>query len=464
MNSASDVNSGWSLRRTLLAMILGMTVLFWGFSAVVVYVDADTESRELFDQSLEESAHLLLSLAGHELQEHAMLSAHTLVESNSDLHNQYLLFQIWDQHGNLLYKNTGAPDTAFVPLTAQGFSWFRMRGQEWRSYAIWNSAQSLQIQVAEPSSHRKEISRRFAYKLLIFVVMVVPLLIAGLWWAVNRMFRSMQSYAKQVSERVPSDLQQLDLCGAPSEIHPLLQAINRLFERVTQSREREQRFTADAAHELRTPLAAIKTNLQVIQRARNEGERQEAVAGLATSVDRATRLVGQLMTLARLEPPYDKYLVKQEIDLKLFCEQQIAGWQQQANHKQQQLRAELAGANVLADPESLAILFRNLMDNALRYTPQNGHILLGCGMHDGRAYLSIADDGPGIPSNQKEAVFARFVRLSGADTPGSGLGLSIVQSIAASHQAQIDLGSGLDGRGLCIRIVFPQVSDVSLRP
>lgn len=444
----------WSLRRTLLAIVMTLTVTIWAFSAVVVYLDADTESRELFDQSLAETAHLLLSLADHELEERMFMAAPPLAESTSQEHNKYLLFQVWDQDGKLVYKSTGAPEQAFVALKNSGFGWAAMNGQTWRSYTSWNSSHRLQIQVVEPSSHRKEISNRFAFKLLLFAVLVLPLLMGGLWWTINRMFGSLQTYAVQVAAREPADLQTLDMHGAPLEIHPLLSAINRLFERVTQSREREQRFTADAAHELRTPLAAVKTNLQVIQRARNDAERQEAVQGLASSIDRANRLVGQLLTLARLEPPYDKRLAKQDIDLAQFCEQQSSHWIAQFDKKHQQLQLDLQPVRVQAHADSLAILLRNLIDNAHLYTPPGGTVRLTCRNENGHARLEVADNGPGIPADMRKQVFDRFVRLSDAQTPGSGLGLSIVKSIADSHQASLVLAEGLDRRGLSVSIVF----------
>lgn len=452
--------AGWSLRRTLLGLVLSLTVTVWCFSAVVVYLDADTESRELFDQSLAETAHLLLSLANHELSEHAGRTAPALAESNNQKHNQYLLFQVWDGQHHLIYKNTGAPETPFVTdgEGSEGFGWIRMNDQQWRSYTSWDSAHNLQIQVVEPSSHRKEISGRFAYKLLLFVLLIVPLLVAGLWWLVNRVFRSLRQVTDDVAQRMPNDLRQLRLADAPDEVQPLLHALNRLFERVTQSREREQRFTSDAAHELRTPLAAIKTNLQVIQKTRNQQDREEALAGLTASIDRATRLVGQLMTLARLEPPYDKHLPMLPQDLASLLRDELPAWQQQADKAGIRLDASLQTALVRMDRDSLLILFRNLMDNALRYTPAGGQVQLSCSRQDDQVCLQIADDGIGIPEEMRERVFERFFRLSDANTPGSGLGLSIVKNIADTHQARLSLQQGLHGRGLSVCVLFDAYS------
>jgi signal transduction histidine kinase len=448
----------WSLRRTLLAIMLVLTMSVWTFSAVIVYLDADHESHELFDQSLAETAHLLLTLADHEVIERMAMSPEALAESDNQTIAKYLKFQVWDDRGRMLYKNKDAPDTPFSVLGKPGFGWRTLNGKHWRTYVAWDNNQHLQIQVGEPSSHRKEISWRFAYKLLLFALLVLPLMAAGIWWAVNRVFRALQESANQVSQRTPSDLQEVSLDGAPNEVHPLLHAINRLFERVSSTLEHEQRFTADAAHELRTPLAAIKTNLQVIQRARNDAERAEFIVGLGVSVDRATRLVEQLMTLARLDPQYDAYAANhalEPMDLSVLLAARLPTLREQAEKQQLHLEATLEPAPCLVHQASFLILLRNLIDNALRYTPAGGRVHLSCQIRQQQVCLTIADSGPGIPVAMRTRVFDRFFRLSDAGKSGSGLGLSIVKRIAEAHHATIELTDGLDGAGLAVQICFP---------
>lgn len=449
----------WSLRRTLLAILLTLTVSVWGASAVIVYLDADLESQELFDQSLAETAHLLLALAGHEVEERMAMEASSMVESNHESHSQYLLFQIWDGDKRLRYKNIGAPDLPFAPDGSAGFGYATVNGQHWRIYTTWNAEHRLQIQVAEPSAHRKEISGRFAYKLLFFALLIIPLLAGAIWWAVNRVFRALQASANQVAQRTPNDLQLVSLEGAPSEVHPLLQAINRLFERVSSTLEHEQRFTADAAHELRTPLAAIKTNLQVIQRARNDGERAEAIDGLGVSVDRATRLVEQLMTLARLDPQTNKEQAQNQqqlpLDMATLVSGQLPFWRMQADKLQLNFSADLQPAICALYQDSFLILLRNLLDNAFRYTPAGGAVSVSCQIDAGQACLSIADSGTGIAPEMRARVFDRFVRLADASKPGSGLGLSIVKRIVETHHASMHLSEGLNGAGLRVEIRFP---------
>lgn len=453
-NSSNKDNLGWSLRRSILAIVLAITLTIWGFSGIVVYIEADQESQELFDQSLAETAHLLLTLADHEAEERLASAANTLTESNVEKHSQYLLLQIWDKQRRLLYRNNAAPDQPVAQQASSGFGWTQFNGQTWRTYSIWNAPQRLQIQIAEPISHRKDISGRFAYKLLFFALLVLPLMMGALWWSINRLFRALQHSADQVSLRTPNDLEKVDLAGAPLELHSLLSALNQLFERVSHAMEQEQRFTANASHELRTPLAAIKTNLQVIQRARNEAERQEAADGLLISVDRATRLVEQLMTLSRLDPQAQRDPDLSRADLQEFIATQQQEWQRAADKQHLHLRLDLQPAMCLINRGSLQILLRNLFDNALRYTPAGGTISIACGMKEQQAFLSVNDTGPGIPADMREKVFERFFRLPSATASGSGLGLSIVNSIAASHHAQVSLQDGENGVGLKVYVLF----------
>lgn len=455
MSATAEAPRQWSLRRTLLGILLSLTVGIWSISAVLVYLDADRESRELFDQSLAETAHILLSLAEHEFGEGSWHPAHRLGESTAVDHQEYLLFQIWSADGRLLYKNSGAPDTPFRQQAADGFSWLNLQSSQWRHYSVWNQRHTVQIQVVEPISHRKEISSRFAYRLAALALLIIPLLVLAIWWAVNRVFRSLQHYASQVSQRHPGDLQPLSAADAPMEINPLLHALNRLFERVAQTLQREQRFTADAAHELRTPLAGLKTNLQVLQRARNPEESAEAIAGLRAGVERASRLVAQLMSLARSEPESHLNAQHPACDLAANLQSVCRHWQAEAEAAGLVWQQDLQQAWARVDAAELHILVRNLLENALRYTPVPGQLRLSCGSHAGRAWLEVEDSGPGIPEQYHEQVLQRFFRLAGADQPGSGLGLSIVKNIADAHAASLQLSAGSHGQGLRVRLEFP---------
>lgn len=451
----SVLGKRWSLQRTLLAILLGLTLALWASSAAIVYREAQQESDELFDQSLVETAHLLLSLVENEVREHGLAQPIILTMRGHANPHRYLLFQVRDAEQRLLYKNDGAPEAALSPAAPDGLSWTEIDRQRWRLYTLWDDQRQLQLVVAEPTSHREDISSRFFYKIVIFGSLLAMVATAAIWWGISRVVRVLRDSAAEVAARTPNDLADVSLNGAPTEVHPLLLAINRLFGRVRRTIEREQRFTADAAHELRTPLAAIKTNLQVLKRARSIEERDEFIAGLSASVDRATRLVDQLLTLEKLDPHAGTPGEAANGDLAMLLGEQADLWHTFCSQNGLQLDMQVAPAPCAMHADSLRMLLRNLVDNAVRYTPAPGRIAISCGQQDGHSYLRVADTGPGIPAAQRERVFERFVRLAGAQTPGSGLGLSIVARIAECHHARIALDAGLDGKGLSVTVDFP---------
>ncbi|MGK5042520.1 ATP-binding protein [Janthinobacterium sp. GB1R12] len=447
----------WSLRRTLLTVLLGLTLALWVGSAAIVYVEARRESQELFDQSLTETGHLLLSLVAKEAREHGLTGPIDLPLRGQPNPHHYLLFKVRDAQQRVLYRNDAASDIALSRSAPDGLSWTTIAGQRWRLFSLWDPQRSLQLLVAEPTSHRDDISRGFFYRIALFGLLLVALATLAIWWSIHRVFRVLQASADEVSARTPDELADVRLAGAPDELHPLLLEINRLFGRVRHSRDNEQRFTADAAHELRTPLAAIKTNLQVLQRARSADEREEFIAALGASVERATRLVNQLLALARLDPQAQETALAPG-DLAQLLAQQAAQWQALAAPYRLSLAVNVALAPCALHADSLQMLLRNLVENALRYTPAPGAVEISCGVEAGRSYLCVADTGPGIAEEWHERVFERFVRLvrlDGAQLPGSGLGLSIVRRIAERHGADIVLGAGLQGRGLAVTLVFP---------
>ena len=445
----------WSLRRTLLAVLLGLTVLLWGSSAAIVYVEAQQESAELFDQSLVETGHLLLSLVENDLRNRGKQATIDLPMRGYPNPHHYLRFKVRDAQQNVLYRNDGALNTSLSRSAPDGLSWTTIDGQQWRLFVLWDAPRQLQLLVLEPTSHRDDISSRFFYKIAMFGALLVALATFVIWWSINRVFRVLRDSALEVAARTPNDLGDVSLQGVPSEVHPLLLAINRLFGRVRHTMEYEQRFTADAAHELRTPLAAIKTNLQVLRRARSLEERDEFIAGLGISVERASRLVDQLLTLARLDPQAGPALQPRAMDLASLLADEKEHWQTLCAQRGLALQLDLQAAPCLLEPDSMRMLVRNLVDNAMRYTPAPGSITIACGGQDGASFLRVMDTGPGIPAELRERVFERFVRLAGAHLPGSGLGLSIVRRIADSHQAIITLDAGEKGPGLAVTVRFP---------
>ncbi|MEO8103243.1 MAG: ATP-binding protein [Betaproteobacteria bacterium] len=449
------VPSFGSLRVRLVVFILGVSAAVLCASGVVVYVEADRESQQLFDESLQEAGHLLFTLAEHEAEEMRTTGASHLIPMISN-HQPYLFFQIWTENGRLLYRNNGAPDEPFVGGGRTGLGWFDRQGERWRTFALWNNTHTLHMQVGEPLRHRKETSIQFAIQLIVLAAIILPLLGAMIWWIVHRSFEPLRRSTDEVGTRTPGDLRAVDAAKADEEVRPLFAALNHLFGRMRQALEREQRFTADAAHELRTPLAGIKTNLQVLTRARNADEQGIALAGLTDSTERAIRLVDQLLTLARIEP--DQVMRGSTIDLAALVRRQAGEHDAAARARRIRLSTQCDAATVAGNEASLAIMLRNLLDNALRHTPEGGEVTVSCGRVNGRVELAVSDSGTGIPAALHERVFERFFRAPGDQPAGSGLGLSIVRSIADLHAATIRVSDGIGKSGTTITLSFPPVA------
>ncbi len=310
----------------------------------------------------------------------------------------------------------------------------------------------------EADHERDELISRIAWRLIAPALFGLPLMGAWVWFATRRALKPLATIADEIAARGPDHLSALTPPIAPEEIRPLIEAVNNLFGRVEKTLEAERRFTADAAHELRTPLAALTAQAQVVLRARDDDERRHAGEQLVASTRRATRLVDQLLTLARLDP--EASVAADSVDLARLAEEVCAGHGGMAVVKNVALELDAAPATVSGDAAMLLILLRNLVDNAIRYTPVGGHVTVAVATDTGGVSLVVTDTGPGIPAAERERVFDRFRRLAGQDTEGSGLGLSIVARIAERHGATVNLGSGPNDSGLQVSLRFP----LSARP
>lgn len=287
-----------------------------------------------------------------------------------------------------------------------------------------------------------------AWRLITPALLGLPVLGFWIWLATWRGLRPLDAVAGEIAARRPDKLEPVAPASAPQEIRPLVEAINGLFLRVGQALESERRFTADAAHELRTPLAALAAQAQVAQRARDDDERNHAIGQLIASSRRAARLVDQLLTLARLDP--DNAAVTETVSLDRLAEEACALHGAEAMGKGVALELDAAAATTTGNADMLRILLRNLVDNALRYTPAGGRVTVAVAP----GIVSVTDTGPGIPPEERQRVFDRFHRLAGQETEGSGLGLSIVARIAERHGATIGLADGDGGKGLRVTVRF----------
>jgi len=437
-----------SIKRRLLVALL-VTILFaWVATLLLSYRDARHELDELLDAHLAQSASLLIAQVGHEVDdidtEHAP-SVHR--------YSRKVAFQIWEKGRRLLLHSANAPN---VPLTPQreGFSDSEIAGERWRVFSAWDDRHHYLVQVGERREVRNELVVTIAKHLLQPLLVTLPVLGLLIWFGVARGLRPLQTLGRQVAARRPDNLSPLEVAAAPIEVVPLVEGINQLFTRVRVSIDSERRFTADAAHELRTPLAAIKTQAQVARAATADAERRHALDNVLVGCDRAAHLVEQLLTLARLEPETLKH--RERCDLHALAMTAVAELAPAAVDKDIDLQlTEGDAVRVPGEPELLAILLRNLIDNAIRYSPRHSVVRVMVANTGDGAELTVIDQGPGIPAESRVLVWERFYRVLGTGEAGSGLGLSIAKRIADLHGATVVLSEGDAGQGLRVSVTFP---------
>jgi len=438
----------FSLRYRLLGLLLGGVAAAWLVTMIFSYVDTHHEVDELFDAQLAQAAQTLLALASHDDDDDD--SIEDLGEATHK-YQRRLRFQIWFADGKLLMRSNNAPET---PLTGErGFSETRDDDGRWRHFSQWNSDHSLQVQVSENHHIRDELIGHIAWRLLAPALLGLPLIGLWVWLATRRGLATLDVVAEQIASRDPTQLHALSPRSAPAEIRPMLEALNDLFRRVETALETERRFTADAAHELRTPLAALQAQLQVAMRARNDEERDQSLQQLQNGLSRASHLVGQMLELARLDPE-SGLPDPQAVDLGTLGETVCAELGTLILDKDLDFDfAAAPGCIVTGQSEWLGVLIRNLVDNAIRYTPSGGQIRVAITRQNDQCQLCVSDSGPGIPPEEREAVLRRFHRLNHADQPGSGLGLAIVVRIAELHGARLELAEASPS-GLMVSVLW----------
>lgn len=441
------MQSRTSLKQRLLASALAAIAVVWIAAVAFTYFDAREEFDEVLDAYLAQAATLLVTQATHELDEIETEHAPLLHK-----YSRRVAFQVWEDGRQLRLHSVNAPAQ---PLASsdRGFSDSLIDGQRWRVFSTWDSSGKFLIHVAERTDVRDELARDIAGNLLKPMLFALPLLAFLLWVAVARGLRPLVRLTGEVERREPDNLAPLDAGTVPREVVPLIERLNGLFVRIDASLQKERRFTADAAHELRTPVAGIKAQAQVARAASSEAERLHALDSAILGCDRAAHLIDQLLTLARLDTLGDG--AAEPCPLRAIAAEVIAAIAPAALDKG--VRLELAEGEEVAvrgNPELLRILLRNLLDNAVRHTPSGTSVRIDIGHEQGAGYLSVSDDGPGIPEQDRARVSERFYRPLGTQASGSGLGLSIVKRIAEIHAATLRIAPLSAGRGLRVTVAF----------
>lgn len=431
-----------SLRRTLLFSLLGAIVVVFAIGGFATYRTARGEIDALMDYQLRQ---LALSLRDQHFGE----STAPVAPPDEALD---FVIQIWDGQGVRLYLSH--PHSVLPSLAKFGYNTVATSEGKWRVFSI--PLQQHVIQIAQPMSVRGRMAADAALRTLMPLLALLPLLAALIWYLVGRGLRPLERLAREVGKRRADALAALPAAGVPDEARPLVLALNALLERLDHALAAQRAFVADAAHELRTPLAALQIQLQLAERAGDDSARRVALTELRAGLQRATHLVEQLLTLAREEPGTDAAPVFARVGLAGLARQSLAEHVSLAHARRIDLGAEELDDALRVDGDAAALrtLVGNLIDNAIRYTPEGGRVDVAVRGAAGECWLYVRDSGPGIPADERERVFDRFYRRAGAEQPGSGLGLAIVRSIAERHGARLVLDSSPFG-GLQVAVGFP---------
>lgn len=459
-----------SIRRVLLVSLIGVTSLVLLVAAGFSYRAGLQEAGELFDAKLAHSSRVLMSLVDEPLAELADHPGEPIVVTvwhgqakgvgealafpTGHAYETKLAFQVRDQGGRLLLRSDSGPAHPIAPLKP-GYADVRIDGEQWRAFTL-RSPAGYWYQSGELSGIREELAEDIAFGTLLPLLLALPLLALFVWLAVEWGSRSLRRVSDAVESRSPDRLEPIQLERVPQEIQGIIKAVNGLLQRLDKALSRERRFTADAAHELRTPLAAIKVHSYNLQQAPCESERGQSQQHLDASIRRMERLVGQLLALSRVEGGVVSTM-RQAVDLAAIAQRQYSDHAALAAAQGKRVTLEAESVSVLGDELALEALVRNLLDNAVHYAPPDGRVVMRVMRESDNAVLLFEDSGPGIPSEARERVFERFHRELGTGVEGSGLGLSIVAQTLQLHGGSIDLDESPELGGLRARVILPAI-------
>lgn len=449
-----------SLRARLIMAVLGVVTLAWLILAVSSYRQTRHEVDEVLDAYLSESVSLLLEFQG------ARTGGSVLQLVKIDQTGRTLLaFQVMGPDGRLLLRSPNAPEAAF-PRDQAGFSTRRMGEIDWRVFSARNPASGEWIHVAERLGSRSHIREEVAESVLLPLMLALPILGGLLVIAVSRALRPMNRIAAAIARRDSRYLEDIEISGVPREIRPMVEQLNGLLSRVRKGIQNEQRFTADAAHELRTPLAGIRMQAEVARAAGSDAIRELALKKILLGCDRSARLVDQLLTLARLDAAEIRLphrLPQESLVLSPLVREVLADLGPDARRKDITLHFVDSDAPAVPGNETLVrILLRNLIDNAIRYAPAGSTVTTRCRQDEnGQTILDVEDQGAGLAEEERQRLTERFYRGEAAIMgSGSGLGLSIVKKITELLSADLIFSSGVTGVGLKVQVVFGRQTPV----
>lgn len=464
-----------SLQRRLLLGITSAVAALWLLTAIASYRDAHHTLDELLDAHLAQAAALLVAQSARagdlptQVDDPARDHDHDPGDDPGDADEDDLVdapslhqyarrvaFQVWHE-GRLVMRSPTAPLTPLAQRSA-GFETLLLDDERWRLFATQGRQRDVQVYVAERASSRAAILQGMLVGLLSPLLLALPVIGGAVWWVVRRALRPLDELRSTLAARQPGDLTAVTLSGGvPAELAPMLGELNELLARIGLLLDGERRFTADAAHELRTPIAAIRAQAQVALASTEEAERRHALQSTLQGCDRASHLVQQLLTLSRLEAagaPPAQDTAAPPVDLAALGRAVVGELAPAAIARRQTLALDAPEALPLTGNDVLMrVLLRNLVDNALRYSPEGAQVQVRLARDAAGILLQVDDSGPGLDDADLARLGERFFRRLGTGASGSGLGWSIVRRIAAAQRAEVQVGRSrtLGGLGVAIR-------------
>ncbi|ASC67353.1 two-component sensor histidine kinase [Achromobacter denitrificans] len=445
-----------TLRRQLTLTLLLTLLLAW--IAVFAFQQYETSRAQtgVRDQWLRDAADQILAALPVSLLGSVAPTERFAPPASGRVDGDRIRFQLWSLADRRLLLRS--PESPAQPLSggfAEGYADVAADGADWRAFALTDASGRVQVQVTKPMSEWRESWYSLKRGLLIVSLLFVPLAAVSCA-VVGRAFRKVDRAGEAISRRGPFDLAPLPSAGMPGELRPFIHSINQLLLRVKGGMDRERRFLEDAAHELRTPLAALSAHAELVERSLGGGDAAASVEKLRRVAQRTSRLSEQLLDQARMDALSASADEPVPIELDGLVVLLARDWEGDATRKRQRIHLDVQACVVQGRLDAIGVLVRNLLDNAVRYTPEDGQIAVSCGPSaDGGAFLRVADDGPGIAPAERERVFDRFYRAAGTAGGGSGIGLSLVAQIAAQHGAEVAMGTGLRGAGVALTVSFP---------
>ena len=431
-----------SIRKFLLVAILATLTLFNFIAALRGYQSSMTEAETLFDNQLLDLSQLVSNLD------------ETRISRDFRLGNN-LAFQIWE-NDTLLAASYHAPDTLITDLV-EGFDYSNFDGYRWRTHVRHNSMRKRWIIVAERTDLRFILAENVVLESIDPILLGIPVVGVLVWIIISFGLKPLSQLSLQLQQKKVGDLSPIKLDSTPRELGPVLQSVNGFIKRLSVALDREKRFSADAAHELRTPISALKIQLHNLQQ--EVDGNSDAFMQLQQGVERMQHLVEQLLSLYRSSP--DQFAADcQVLNLHEITQEVIARYYPVIEQKKQNLELEGEDCLILGERFALETLLANLLTNASKYTAEGGNIRLRVNAADNNVILLVEDDGAGIAAQERDKVFDRFYRASqtGSRAPGCGLGLTIVQHVAELHLAEVSIEDSSFGKGVAFRVKFPGVS------